>query len=417
MNKVLIINSTAIGEKKGTGVTLRNIWKDYPRENILQLIIDWNDTEKDKDIPTVQTPVDFCRVPYMIHKRLYKKRKGIGGVANGSIKQKGFKPCLHDCFRGMLDIFPINYDCIMDVVRKFSPDVIYTCGPSIRILKTVNYISDKLNIPVILHLMDNWPETIYTTSPLSFIYHRTIKRYLRKIHKKSKMNLAISKALSEKYSLIYGVEYKMLMNPAMHIEDNVHHITGAPKFLYTGSLNLNRWKSLLEIARVIDSYRKKGKQLEFKLYVPQNDVDIYIKKFQQYGAVVNPYVTAEKLQEIYNENDVLVFAESFDKEIIDFAKYSLSTKIPEYMATGHLIIAYLPDELCSSQYLKKNNLAIVTSKIEDFKATVEKLVSFSEDYSVLAENSLKKAKESHSIDACKKQLHIAIRANCEGDRF
>ena len=408
MKKVLIINASAIGKNNGTGVTLRNIWKDYPRENLLQVIIDWNDTEKDVDIPTILTPIEFCRIPYTIHRTLNKNRKGSGGVANGSVKQNGMRACLRDCLRGILDAFPVKYRCIMDQVRAFSPDVIYTCGASIRILKTANYIAKRLGIPIVLHLMDDWPETIYTASFLSSGFHRKVKRQLKKMHERCGMNLAISAALAKKYSEIYGVEYQMLMNPAMNIEKQVQGVSSEPKFLYAGSLNLNRWKSLLDIARVLDGYREKGVRLEFTLYVPQYDAEFYGKEFQKYGAAVHPYVPAEQLREIYRENDVLVLAESFDRNVIEYTKYSLSTKIPEYMSTGCLILAYLPEELHSFQYLKESELAVMSSTTAELEVAVEKIVSRSDECCVLAENSLKKAQAIHSVKACRERLLAAI---------
>ena len=212
--KVLIINATAVGENNGTGVTLRNIWKDFPRENILQLIVNWKDSEKDNDIQTIRTPKKFCCIPYNINSWMNKHRKQSVGVANGSIKQAGIAACIHDFLRGALDAFPVNCSCVLDAVRAFSPDVIYTCGASIRILKTANYFARKLRIPIVLHLMDDWPETIYTTSFLSFPFRKIVQRQLKILHANCTLNLAISTALGDKYSSIYGVEYKMLMNPA-----------------------------------------------------------------------------------------------------------------------------------------------------------------------------------------------------------
>ena len=411
--RVLIINATAIGENKGTGVTLHNIWRDYPRESMLQLIIDWDDVQRDEDIPTIKTPIDFCRIPYKIHCNRKKKKISSVGVANGSIKQNGIKSCLHDFFRGTLDAFPVNYDCIMDEIRQFNPEVIYTCGPSIRVLRTANYIAKIFDIPIILHMMDNWPETIYTTSILSSIFRGIVKNQLNKLHKRNKMNLAISEALCSKYSSIYGVEYKMLMNPAINIEKEVHNIAKDPKFIYAGSLNLNRWKSLLEVAETIDSCRTEQYNLEFELYVPPNDCELYGEAFGKYGALVKPYVPSEELQKIYKIKDVLVFAESFDKNVINFAKYSLSTKIPEYMATGHLILAYLPEELHSAQYLKENNLAMVASNKEELKLAILKIVTVSKECCFLQRNSLQKAIDAHSIRACNEKLLLAIKVACE----
>ena len=36
MRKVLVINGTMIGEKSGTGITLENLFCNYPKEKILQ---------------------------------------------------------------------------------------------------------------------------------------------------------------------------------------------------------------------------------------------------------------------------------------------------------------------------------------------------------------------------------------------
>lgn len=412
MKKVLIVNATAIGENKGTGVTLRNIWNEYPKENLMQLIVDWNDTDRDRDVPTVRTPVEFCRIPYTFHRKVNRKRKISGGVANGSIKQKGFKSCLHDCLRGMLDAFPVNYSCIMDAVREFAPDVVYTCGPSIRVLKTAYYISKKLDIPMILHLMDDWPETIYTTSVLSLPFQGIIKHMLAKIHKRCKHNFAISEAMGQKYSAIYGTEYRMLMNPAMNIEDKVHPISKEPKFLYAGSLNLNRWKSLLDIAEVLDMYRKAGHSSEFTLYVPKNDMKLYSSEFEKYGAVLKEYVSAEKLREIYENSDVLVFAESFDDAVVDFAKYSLSTKIPEYMATGHMILAYLPETLYSCRYMQDNQVALVSKDKKKLASVVEKIFLSPEDCLPFAENAIEEAKRTHSREACREKLLQTIHEAC-----
>lgn len=58
------------------------------------------------------------------------------------------------------------------------------------------------------------------------------------------------------------------------------------------------------------------------------------------------------LKEKLNDADYLLFLESFDKNSINSTKYSLSTKIPEYLSLNKPIIAIGPPEVSSIKYLK-----------------------------------------------------------------
>lgn len=418
MKKVLIVNATAIGEKKGTGVTLQNIWSCYPKDSILQVIVDWQNAEKDENVHTIYTPIEFCRLPYSLHKQFSKKRKATISVSNGSVKQKGFKACLHDCLRGFLDAFPINCNCIMKNIKDFSPDVIYTCGGSIRVLKTVNYIAEKLEIPVILHLMDDWSETIYTTSVLTKPFHVYVEYLLRETHNHCKCNFAISKALGNKYSLKYGKEYLALMNPAIRISNVTYGICNeVVEFIYAGSLNLNRWKSLLEIAAILKEEKSREHYSNFTLYVPAADIQLYADKFAEYGVLLKPYIAPEMLRKVYKESDVLIFAESFDTDVINFAKYSLSTKIPEYMSTGKPILAYLSNELYSSQYIREKQVAILASNKEELSQAISDIFLKPNWCEKTMINALKEVKEEHSVESCSKKIFYAIEKACENEKI
>ena len=57
MKRVLIVNGTAIGEKSGTGITLENLWCDYPKKSILQLRVDYSDCQYNTEYETVSTPI------------------------------------------------------------------------------------------------------------------------------------------------------------------------------------------------------------------------------------------------------------------------------------------------------------------------------------------------------------------------
>lgn len=77
-----------------------------------------------------------------------------------------------------LDSISVKLDkSTIDAIRDFHPQVIYTLGASVSIMRLVNQLSMQLNIPVIMHFMDNWAEHIqWEDNPLLSLYKSSLKR-------------------------------------------------------------------------------------------------------------------------------------------------------------------------------------------------------------------------------------------------
>ncbi len=412
MARVLIINGFSIGEKNGTGITLENIWNPFKKEELLQLVVAYKTPKFETSITTICTPECFCKIPFTIHKKRNsgEKNENAAVALNGNISQKGFKNVIHDAFRGLLDAWPVSYKCIDDQIKNFKPDVIYTCGASIRILKVANHYSKVFNIPIILHLMDDWPKTIYSTSILSAPFRILIYNYLKKVHSRSKHNLAISEALAEKYKNRYKSYYSMLMNPAMECVSNPFRLRNDHiSFIYAGSLSLNRWKSLFEIAQIINNHKNEDFQCSFTIYAPDSYVtNKNIQLFESVGVELHNYIPPEEIRKIYLGSDVMVFTESFDENIKEFISLSLSTKIPDYFSTGHTVLAYLPKGIHSNEYLRKYKAALVANNKEELQEAIQLIASRNEVCYECATNALNKAKKSHSKEAAELILRNAI---------
>lgn len=413
MKRVLIVNGTAIGEKSGTGITLENLWCDYPKKSILQLRVDYSDCQYNTEYETVSTPIEFCQIP----NRISRKRRAKAAVRpsatislNASITQSGVKAILHDGIRGLLDSWPVHFGCINKKIDCFLPQVVYTCGASIRILKTALYYSERYSAPIVLHLMDDWPSTLYTTSKYSAMFRAIMLRYLRKIAKRSLQSFAISNALAEKYAQIFGIEMLPLMNPASDIASSVNvRKSEAVKFVYAGSLSLNRWKSLLDIARILLAERKQGVPNRFNLYIPVNALTKEMQEaFEKNGATLHPYVQHAELLKIYRESDVMVFAESFDENVARFTRYSLSTKIPEYMGTGNAILAYLPADSHASDYIKARRIGFVANNEAELKTQIHIILTCRDKCYSVANRALEMVIAEHSESSERKKLYESL---------
>lgn len=408
MKPVLLVNACLIGDNNGTGNTLASIFKSVPENSVYELCIDFlRKPEQNKHYCYVDKHFSFFR--YLLAKRrthtqqtenAAKHRANISGA-----RASGFKAVVHEIFRGLADILPIKISADMhNFILNAKPDYIYTCGSSITSLKTARKIAKKYSLPLVLHIMDNWEATLYTSSVFTKPFSMILKSELKKANKFSKSSLAISESLCQKFALKYGVNYLPLMN-------TVDNIKAEPKcfkrekliFLYAGSLSINRYVSLCEVAgSLTEAFGNEG--YEFRLFVPANqNTEEMHNMFKHFNVKFSDYIPRDQLFIEYDNADVLVIAESFDKNFCDFTKYSLSTKLPEYMSSGKPILAYLSKDLYSYNYLSDSKSAVVAGSKAELMEKVKHLSDFDFRYS-LAENGIKFVKKHNSRDYCNKIL-------------
>lgn len=413
--KILIINSTQIGSNSGTGNTLKNIFNLIPNDKLLQIIIHPLEKNNHSNINTIIFGTEVLGLTGFISKIIHKNAINVSSsnvkTQNNciNIPKKSFKHKLKEMFSGILDSLPLFYEEIFKEVEKFKPDVIYTCAASIPIMKTALKISKKYNIPIVVHLMDDWPETIYTSSILSKPSRLYALYLLKKIFRMSSINFVISEALGMKYKKIYGINYCVLMNPVVVNEIEPTVDKNVISFLYAGSLGLKRDESLIKICKAIKILNNQGYNCKIDLYIPKTqNIEEIRTKFLEFDVTFHNYVPADKTRQLYRKYDVLVFSESFDKKLTLFTKYSLSTKIPEYLSSGRPILAFIPENLYSSYYLKENNAAVVANNENELLLCCKKMLDDKKFCNEISNNGYVLVKKNHSIESAKRKLDMVF---------
>ena len=106
-----------------------------------------------------------------------------------------------------------------------------------------------------------------------------------------------------------------------------------------------------------------------------------------------------------NEADVLVFVESFDEDQIEKTKYSLSTKVPEYLSVGKPIFAVGPLEVGSMDYLRDVAICVV-----ELSELGDKLTKALETPSYMNEVA-QKCEEKYLKNHCKEIIQKEFLAN------
>lgn len=408
MKPILLVNACLIGDNNGTGNTLASVFKSVDKACVYELCIDFLRAAEGN---THRFFVDrgFSYARYLLAQRRGKSNQSDNAVKHraniSGARSVGVKAIVHEIFRGVADILPVHISSAMcRYIEAVKPGYVYTCASSITSLRISHKIAAKYNIPLVLHIMDNWEETLYSSSVFSKPFSLILKHELKKANKFSCKNLAVSESLCKKFSEKYSKEYRSLMNTVDFVaEKPICFDRNKLIFLYAGSLSINRYVSLKDVANALHCTLGQEGYL-FKLFVPsaQNSDEIQ-SLFAKYSVEIKDYIPRNELMKEYNNADVLVIAESFDENFCDFTKYSLSTKLPEYMASGKPILAYLSKNLYSSEYLIKSGAAAVACSGEELNKCVLKLKSI-ETRRKLAQNGLKFVCDNNSREYCDKIL-------------
>jgi len=81
----------------------------------------------------------------------------------------------------------------------------------------------------------------------------------------------------------------------------------------------------------------------------------------QYVGSVNENEIVEEM----GKYDILIDVESFDRKMKYKTRLYISTKIPEYLASGKPILAVGPDDISSIRYLKRLGISYIINSLDE----------------------------------------------------
>ncbi|MGB4581282.1 MAG: glycosyltransferase [Coriobacteriia bacterium] len=340
-------------------------------------------------------------------------RSGAEAAVSNIVRQRSAYGRLRSTASGYLDLAGCRLSPqLVRLVEEFRPSVIYTAGSSIRVLGVVDRLARALGIPVVLHLMDDWPRTAYRSSILSMLPRLALLRALRRVNKVTCSNFAISEPLCAKYQKKYHREYRPLMNPATRIAEGLTTEDGQPvEFLYAGSITLGRQDSLRIIAQAVLGAKGAQEAACMSMYIPDpQKTEEVVTEFSSLGCEVHGYLPSEELRDRLVHAGVLVHVESFEPGFAEFAALSLSTKIPEYMGAGKPILAFLPATQYGSTYIEEHGCGVVVTEAVQVSEAVARLIDDAPLREMLARRGLKVAASEHAMDIVRQRLTETLQA-------
>ncbi|MHB1461980.1 MAG: glycosyltransferase [Armatimonadota bacterium] len=206
---------------------------------------------------------------------------------------------------------------------------------------------------------------------------------------------------------VWGGEYEFVMNCCDYVPYIRHQKNELLKVVYTGGLTLERYRVLNRVASCINEINMSDRKFEMHIYAPNSHIDAYMK-FMEPEVVFHESVTHEDVDSILRSSDVLIHVESFNDNIIRFTEFSLSTKIPEYLASGIPVIYYGPSNIGVGEFLTDHNIGVRVTDDDEFMDQLGLLYSNDMYYESIARHAFNVGYQLFEKNRMRLRMHECI---------
>lgn len=270
----------------------------------------------------------------------------------------------------------VNYDGMMSFIEEFKPDIFFLPFSNLYYTnRLAMYIKKHYDIPMVMEMaMNHYSLKRVSYSPFFWVDRFGKRAMIRKLAKKSEKIYVISKRLKDELESSLNrpceILYKIPDETRASIPYGGAH--NPIRYLFTGNIYANRWKSLNLLAEAI----KESKAGVLDIYTA-NPITKSVDKALNVEGVskIHGPVSQEKVIQLQNDADVLVHAEAFDITNKLLVRCAISTKIMDYLSVGRSILAIGPSDIASIEYLNDNNLALTADSKDKLIILVKSIYS------------------------------------------
>ena len=280
-------------------------------------------------------------------------------------------------------------------IKEFDPELIFFATSDYSFAyKIVCRLSDQYNVPIVMWCSDDYYISRRNSNSLlyNYIYANRIK-WARKTAARSCHMITISDKMQNDYAMLFQIPITTL-----HISAHENRYKLAPTqrkgIVYTGNLGINRVDSLLEVGMAL----KKANISDYgciDVYSAEKNPKTLDRLTIENGIRFHGAVGKEKLEEILGHAKFVLYTEAFDEDSKVRTRYSLSTKVAEYLQSGACILAYGPNDISAIEYLSENNVAVILKEAENAPDIILWMLGAYKEYEQMQLNAMKLAENEH----------------------
>lgn len=297
-------------------------------------------------------------------------------------------------------------------IRSFDPDVAFTFVKALpQYYHTVRLLREKYHVPLLTWIADD-----EYTGYLSRGKNKQIER-LRYIIEESASVTGCSREVCEYYNTVFGCAAVPLYKGCVLTTPVKDKPNDPVSVVYAGNLLFGRLDTIRRVSDAVESFSASGeKRVSFDIYsntlLPEADIKANFgnNKCTRFLGSESYSVIKERL----SKANIVLFAESFDKDEILKTRYSFSTKIIDYLQSGSVILAVGPAEISSVKYIKEIPGAFVIDDPGSIKSLLPVLLNDSDHFPDRAAKTRDFARKYHDSKALSGELNKLLKKTACG---
>ena len=279
---------------------------------------------------------------------------------------------------------------VKNFIESIRPDVLYLpVYPSWYMCDIAQYAIKCASVPVIAHISDDDYGYNVGMSKSGYLYQMISRKKLRNIISKVSYIEVFADNMKLEYEQLFNIPCHVIgkgMLPEEVEKPQVHESRDELHFVYTGGIGGERFGVLMALARSFSCQSIEKCYLDIYSATPLTDT-MKAEMDSVDSIVFHGAVNGSEVRKIQLDADYLVHVEGFSKESISATRMSFSTKIPDYLSTGNVMLAIGPADINSIQVLQSRGVAVVVDNLDNLTQTIFRLLNGEIDTSAIQERA------------------------------
>jgi len=369
--RLLVVTSNNFNLATGGGITLTNLFRGWPVDRIANVHED--PTPEDHSVCQNFYRLSEEEIRWVWPFSLAQSRRpaGNGTGAIPVVGEEGESAWLRFVRWALGDGMPRTAritDRLTRWLEAFQPEVLYGFLGSMAQIRLVRELARALHIPVVVHIMDNWPMVLYRRGLLGPLLRRLVRSEFEEVLRNASVHMGICEEMCEEYSQRYGYSFQAFHN-ALDIEQWLPYAkhdwkAGAPfRIRYVGSIVVDgQRESLREVCEAVAGLRDSGASVELWVHAPREQT-AYLHNgcYPLDGLRLEDPPCPGSIPHLLAKADLLVLPFNFDTHSAEYIRLSMPTKVPAYMASGTPVLVYGPSGIATSRYAEREGWGHVVS--------------------------------------------------------
>lgn len=253
---------------------------------------------------------------------------------------------------------------LKDFVQDFNPDIIFCpIYPTAYMGKIQRYIKKLTGKPIVCYLADDNYSYDTCKGFWSYIHRFMLRKQVKYLATHCKEMFVIVDKEKEETDRLFGTD-SVILTKGLDFSKIVYlpHIVNKPlKFVYTGKLIIGRDKTLALLADILNKLNGDEVKATLEIYSSDTVDEATMARLNNGCSKHCGFIPREKVGEVQQNADVVIFAEALEGKDSSAARLSFSTKITDYLSNSKCILAIGKEDIAPMDYFIKNDSAITAT--------------------------------------------------------